>query len=128
MGVLFSQLLRLNATAACVAVFVVALGSLWVYVALAKSSQSPAEYEGSLSDVATAGKAGGGGRKEKREGKRGRAKKVRCNGCLRWLLTLNASYVCVWILPLLCVKYLWFKCLCVCESEREYSGGTSLSL
>ena len=91
MGVLFSQLLRLDATTACVAVFVVALGSLWVYVALAKPSQPPEEYEGSLSDVATAGKAGGGGRKEKREGKRGRAKKVRCNGCLRWLLTLNAS-------------------------------------
>ena len=118
MGVLFSQLLRLDATAACVAVFVVALGSLWVYVALAKPSQSPEEYEGSLSDVATAGKAGGGGgRREKREGKRGRAKKVRCNGCLRWLLTLNTLCVCMDSASFVC-QVSMVKCLCVCESDK----------
>ena len=70
MGVLFSALWRLDTTAACVAVFVVALGSLWLYVALARPAHSSREYErleellGDGSTAAVAPGAGGGGGEE----------------------------------------------------------------
>ena len=84
MGVLFSALWRLDTTAACVAVFVVALGSLWLYVTLARPAHSSREYErleellGDGSTAAVTAGAGGGGGGGKKEGKkrRGRGKTV----------------------------------------------------
>ena len=78
MGVVFSMLWRLGATAACVAVFVVALGSLWLCVALAKPSDSTREYE-RLEELLGGEKGGpppvtaGGGRKEGKKRRSGKA-------------------------------------------------------
>ena len=90
MGVVFSMLWRLDATAACVALFVVALGSLWLCVALAKPSHSSREHERleellGESAVATSSAAGGGGR---REGKKGRGRGKTVSSCIYALFTL----------------------------------------
>ncbi|CAI8055192.1 hypothetical protein GBAR_LOCUS30134 [Geodia barretti] len=73
MGVVFSMLWRLDATTACVALFVVALGSLWLYVAFANpSSREYERLEELLSESAVAPSSPAGG--ERREGKKGRGK------------------------------------------------------
>ena len=84
MGVVFSLLLRLDATAVCVAVFVLALASLWLYVTLAKPSHSSREYErlerllnedaGKAASSPASVTGGGGGGGARREGKRGRGR------------------------------------------------------
>ena len=107
MGVVFSMLWRLDATTACVALFVVALGSLWLYVAFANPSSR--EYERleellSESAVAPSSPAGGG----TREGKKGRGKGKTvssCTLCLRCAHTRWGAFADVVLLPLVCGDY-----------------------
>lgn len=102
MGVLFSALWRLDTTAACVAVFVVALGSLWLYVALARPAHSSRDYErleellGDGSAAAAAAGAGGGGGKKEGRKRRGRGKTVSSFYALFTLLTRARGVVAHW--------------------------------
>ena len=108
MGVVFSMLWRLDAAAACVALFVVALGSLWLYVALAKPSSREYERLEELlgeSAVPTSSPAGGGGRREGKKG-RGKGKTVSsCTLCLRCAHTRWGAFADIVLLPLVCGDY-----------------------
>ena len=102
MGVVFSMLWRLDATTACVALFVVALGSLWLYVAFASpSSREYERLEELLSESAVAPSSPAGG--ERREGKKGRGKGKTvssCTLCLRCAHTRWGAFADVVLLPL----------------------------